>query len=149
MADQPAPITPEECIEFVRTMNGLQRSLRTRLTPVLEQGHGIDLALFVVLKQIESGVVHAGRIARGTMLHPSQITRQLDKLEQLGLIERTLDREDSRRILLALTPAAHALFRSVEAAFAQELGPSLASMAPERRRLLVQALQQLGDDLAL
>jgi DNA-binding MarR family transcriptional regulator len=148
VAEQPAPITAEECIEFVRSMNGLQRALRTRLRPVLEQDHGVDLALFVVLKQIESGVVHAGRIAQGTMLHPSQITRQLDKLEHLGLIERTLDREDSRRIRLALTPAAHEMFRSIETAFAEQLGPALAGIAPERRRVLVEAIQQLDEALS-
>lgn len=143
----PTPITPEDCIEFVRAMNGVQRSLRTRLSPLLEREHGIDLRLFVVLRQIAGGIAHPGELALGAMESPSQITRQLDKLERLGLIERALDRADSRRIRVVLTPAAEDLFRSVETAFAEELGPALAQMEPARRKALVAGLKEMGETL--
>jgi DNA-binding MarR family transcriptional regulator len=142
-----SPISAEECTAFVRAMAGLQRALRVRLTPLLEQEHGIDLRLFVVLKQIAGGIAYPSGLALDASESPSQITRQLDKLERLGLIERALDRKDSRRIRLALTPAAEALFRSVEAAFAEQIGPALSKLEPDRRRVLIAGLQDLGEAL--
>lgn len=142
-----ASISAEDCIEFVRAMNGLHRALRLRLSPLLEQEHGIDLRLFVVLKQIANGVAHPGGLALGAMESPSQITRQLDKLEERGLIERALDRTDSRRIRLALTPAAEALIESIEVAFAEQIGPALSTLEPARRHIVTAALQTLTETL--
>jgi DNA-binding MarR family transcriptional regulator len=81
------------------------------------------------------------------MESPSQITRQLDKLEKLGFIERSLDREDSRRIRLSLTKQALALFAGVEGSFAELLGPALSELEADHREALTTGLSRLVEAL--
>ncbi len=138
-----SPVSAEDCIEFVRAMSSLQRALALRLSPLLEQQHGLDLRLFVLLKRIHGGAAHPGALASFSMESPSQITRQLDKLEGLGFIERSLDREDSRRIRLALTGRATALFEGVEGSFAELIGPALSELEPDHRQALLLGLGSL------
>jgi len=143
----PDPISADECIEFVRRMSSLQRALALRLSPLLEQEHGLDLRLFVLLKRIHGGCAHPSALASFSMESPSQITRQLDKLEKLGFIERSLDREDSRRIRLSLTKRALALFAGVEGSFAELLGPALSELEADHRKALTTGIGRLVEAL--
>lgn len=129
---------------FVRALGALQRGLALTVKPWMEEALGIDLRLFVLLKRIQGGVAHPGELAKGSVETPSQVTRQVDKLERLGLVERALDREDSRRIRLALTPRARSLLDEVDAAFVRRLAPAFAGIDAAQRAAMVSGLQALS-----
>ena len=137
-------ISAEECMGFVRALGDLQRGLALKVKPWMEAALGIDLRLFILLKRIQGGCAHPGELAKGSMETPSQVTRQVDKLQGLGLVERTLDREDSRRIRLALTPRAKSLLDEVDAAFVRLLAPAFDSIDAGDRRSMVAGLQTLS-----
>lgn len=132
---------------FVRALGALQRGLALKVKPWMEEALGIDLRLFILLKRIQGGCAHPGALAKGSMETPSQVTRQVDKLESLGLVERALDREDSRRIRLALTPRALSLLEEADEALARLLGPALGEIHAAEREAMVRGLQTLSETI--
>ncbi len=133
---------------LIRTLGSVHKAMRARLTPLLAERFGIDLGLFILLRQIEDGAAHPGDLARESMEPPSQISRRLDKLQRLNLVHRTLDPEDSRRIRLALTPEGRAVVETVDASAVEALGPALAAIPAEVRRTVMEGLQALAGALA-
>lgn len=131
-------------MSLVRALAALQRGLALRVSPRMQEEHGLDLRLFVLMKRIAGGAAHPGELARFSLEQPSQISRQLDKLESLGLIERTLDREDSRRIRLALTAPAARLLDSIDEAFVELIGPAFSTIHAAERKAMITGLQTLS-----
>lgn len=129
---------------FVRALGALQRGLALKVKPWMEDATGLDLRLFILMKRIQGGGAHPGALAKGSMETPSQVTRQVDKLERLGLVERTLDREDSRRIRLVLTARAVSLLEEADEAFARMLGPALGQIEAAEREAMVRGLHTLS-----
>ena len=137
-------ISAEECMDLVRTVGAMRRGFAQRLSPILQDRYGIDMHLFVLLKRVEQGVAHPGALARGALEPPSQITRQIDKLQAQGFVVRTLDREDSRRIRLELTEKAHELLGSVDEAVVSLIGPPLAQLSATDRKSLIDGLRHIN-----
>ena len=140
----PTTVSAEECMDLVRTVGAMRRGFAQRLSPILQDRYGVDMQLFVLLKRIEQGAAHPGALARGAMEPPSQITRQIDKLQALGFVVRTLDREDSRRIRLQLTEKARALLGSVDDAVVSLIGPPLAELPAADRKALIEGLRHIN-----
>jgi DNA-binding MarR family transcriptional regulator len=55
------------------------------------------------------GPMTAGALAREASLSPGALTTVLDRLEQMGLVTRTRDEEDRRRVLIEITDSAREL----------------------------------------
>jgi DNA-binding MarR family transcriptional regulator len=51
----------------------------------------------------------AGELAEAASLSPGAVTTVLDRLERMGLVTRTRDEADRRRVLVELTPKARQL----------------------------------------
>jgi DNA-binding MarR family transcriptional regulator len=51
----------------------------------------------------------AGELAEAASLSPGAVTTVLDRLERMGLVTRTRDQADRRRVLVELTPKAREL----------------------------------------
>ena len=51
----------------------------------------------------------AGELAEAASLSPGAVTTVLDRLERMGLVTRTRDEADRRRVLVELTPKAREL----------------------------------------
>ncbi|HYL07082.1 MAG TPA: MarR family transcriptional regulator [Candidatus Udaeobacter sp.] len=58
-----------------------------------------------LLRRLREGPRSAGALASELGVAAPSLTRQLQKLEDKGLIVRTMDPEDRRRVVVTLTPA--------------------------------------------
>ena len=75
--------------------------------------------------------VTVGELAEHLLIRHHSAVELGNRLEALGLVERTVDPADGRRILLSLTPAAESILTRMSAAHLQELrriGPRLAGL---------------------
>jgi len=75
--------------------------------------------------------ITVGELAEHLLIRHHSAVELSNRLEALGLIERNVDPDDGRRILLSLTPAAESVLTRMSAAHLQELrriGPRLAGL---------------------
>jgi DNA-binding MarR family transcriptional regulator len=94
--------------EFVEA-NGRKRGLREALGFRLGGGRG------KILFQLREQPMTLSAIAAANGIDASYATIVVDKLESLGLVERTAHPEDRRRKLVRLTAAGHAAAAAADA----------------------------------
>ncbi|WP_118915431.1 MarR family winged helix-turn-helix transcriptional regulator [Mycobacterium shigaense] len=85
--------------------------------------------------------------------HCSQptMTTQVRRLEDAGLVSRTVDPGDARAVRIQITPEGRRTLNAVRADRAAAIEPQLATLAPEDRRVLgdaVKVLRRLVDSAA-
>jgi DNA-binding MarR family transcriptional regulator len=94
--------------EIIRTQQAIIASFSSSVgMPASRLGLIRQLA---VHKLEGAGVIH---IARQLGIHAAAVTRQLDALEEMGLVERTGHEGDGRRVTVRLTPKGVRLFERV------------------------------------
>jgi DNA-binding MarR family transcriptional regulator len=69
----------------------------------LAETHGLTGPQALLLKALHKGSISAGELASRLSLSQATVTDILNRLEQRGLIRRTRDTEDRRRVLVAAT----------------------------------------------
>lgn len=75
-----------------------------------EAGVGLNFSQFLALKRLgDDGAMAPGELARVLNYNPGALTRLLDKLEQLGYLQRVPDANDRRSLRLELTAAGRAV----------------------------------------
>ena len=111
----------------------IRRALRFRVDDV--RGHHLERPAYSILAKLyDDGPQRSGVLADVFGLDPSTITRQVQALEQDGLIGRTTDPADGRAFLLGLTAEGRTTLEQVRG---------------ERRRILRSLLETWPtDDLA-
>jgi DNA-binding MarR family transcriptional regulator len=92
--------------------------------------------------------IHQGALAAQLDVEPITITRILDRLEEAGLIERLLYRQDRRVRLLRLTPAAHPLIDDISTIGALTRGEAMEGVSDEDRARLLDILLRMKANLA-
>ncbi len=70
----------------------------------LWQSLEITLTQFRCLRLLYISPMQAGDLAKKLSLSPTSLTRVLERLESRQLVDRSIDREDRRRIWVSLTP---------------------------------------------
>lgn len=68
---------------------------------------GITFARYEVLVLLSfsrSGSLPLSKVGERLMVHPTSVTNLIDRLESQGMVARTIDASDRRRILASLTP---------------------------------------------
>lgn len=88
--------------EVVRAVADLVGLIEPRLLG-LWQELGMTLSQRRVLRRLRDGTRSAGDVAESLGISAPSMTRMLSKLEHRGLIVRTLDQGDRRRVLVELT----------------------------------------------
>jgi DNA-binding MarR family transcriptional regulator len=76
------------------------------------------------------------------------MSRQLGRIEQLGLIERRPDPDDSRGQLIRVTPEGARRVEAARVARRRYLEQALGAWSPQERALLADQLHRLNDALA-
>lgn len=75
---------------------------------------GITFARYEVLVLLsfsQSGSLPLSKVGERLMVHPTSVTNLVDRLEAQGLVERTVDAADRRRILASLTPEGRSVMK--------------------------------------
>ena len=138
----------DQAAVYLRIMQQLNQGFARQFAPILDEQHGIDFRLYFILRLIETGAVHPGAISKAIHLPNSVITRHLDQLVERGLLERSLDAEDSRRIKLTLTKEGQRVAREANRTICGIVGTRLERLAPARREAFLSALSVLATDTA-
>jgi DNA-binding MarR family transcriptional regulator len=92
-----------------------QAARRAGLTPQQHQ------ALLAIKGAPAAAPVIIGDLAQALLIRPHSAVELVDRLAQLGLLERREDPVDHRRVRIALTPHAEALLSELSAAHLKEL----------------------------
>ena len=92
-----------------RSLSVLFGRARSFSLQVAKQVHpGLDTASYALLVHLyETGPVRAAEIVERTGLDKSTVSRQIARLEELGLLERAVDSADGRARIVQLTAIGH------------------------------------------
>jgi DNA-binding MarR family transcriptional regulator len=92
-------------------LNVLAQEVSTRLSAIYAERFGLDIPQWRILANLATrGDLTAQEIARITFSHKSTISRAVGELEGRKLIQRAMDPEDGRALVLRLTPKGRVLF---------------------------------------
>jgi DNA-binding MarR family transcriptional regulator len=97
----------------------------------------------------DEGPQRLGGIAAAFRLDPSTITRQVQAVERLGLVERAGDPLDRRATLLSLTAHGAQAVDTARAHRRRMLDAILVDWTDEERRQFLRALQRFNDTMDL
>jgi DNA-binding MarR family transcriptional regulator len=130
---------------------GRVMGLGTRVIEATLQRHDLRLSDFDVLATLRRlgppYVATPSRVTQSLMLSPATLTSRLDRLENIGLIERRADPDDRRSLLVALTTAG---FDRIDAAVTDHVQTEeqiLGVLSAKQRRSLDDALTTLLQSL--
>jgi DNA-binding MarR family transcriptional regulator len=104
---EPDPFTPEEFAAWrgmLRVHSAVFRELDRRL--LAEHGFGIDsYGVMITLVSTPARSLPIGELGMRRNLSPSGISRSVDRLTTLGLLERVTNPDDARSLLVRITDA--------------------------------------------
>jgi DNA-binding MarR family transcriptional regulator len=129
--------------EFMHTWFTFGQAIKSKVVPILEHHHNADFFDFMVLNLIHEGNIHPGAIAEKIVVQPSKISRVLEDLAKRGLVKRSLDAEDSRRVRLELSTEGQKVLREVYATIRTILEPSFAEVGHEHIRNIMQSVTHM------
>jgi DNA-binding MarR family transcriptional regulator len=96
-------------------LNVLAQDVSERLSRIYTARFNLDIPQWRILANLASrGPSTAQLIARLTLSHKSTISRAVQDLEERGLIERKISKNDRRSYLLQLTAEGRRLFRELQ-----------------------------------
>jgi len=115
---------------------------------IKEAGISLDRALFPLLIGIERyGPIGVVDLADGVGRDYTTVSRQVAKLEALGLIERKPSSSDGRVHEAIVTPKGRTLTKALDAARGRIVAPILAKWTDQDFRDLVRLMRRYVDDL--
>ena len=96
-----------------------------------------------VLSWLTMGSSAAAVLAEKLAVSRPTVTLVIDGLQARGLVERTGDDSDRRRVTISMTPAGETALAAADAAVANRLDEVLAPLGPEKAASIVAALELL------
>ena len=103
---------------------------------------GITFAQRRVLRRLREGPLSAGAIAADLGVSAPSVTRQLQRLEDHGLIVRAIDSDDRRRVLVKLTPAGKAFLADHKVFGDSPITQAAGDLSPREQRELARHLER-------
>jgi len=129
-------------------LSGCLNSPRQDDVLLREAGVSLDRALFPLLVHLSAATaMSVAKLAEQVGRDPSTVSRQLGKLEQLGLVRRPAAREDMRVRDAAVSKAGLRTVAAITVARRKLLGEFLQDWPPEERELFPKLLQRLADSM--
>lgn len=126
----------------------LGQAIKRHVVPTLEREHGIDLRDFVFLESVDRGARYPGLLAERMCVPPSHVSRVLEDHERKGLLRRSLDPQDSRRVRLELTERGARALAETRATVVGLLERATADLPPERVAALADTLVRMSATLS-
>lgn len=115
-----------------------------------EKEVGLSAAQIFVLKKVkeESGL-SINDLAERTTTHQSSVSVVVKKLEDRGLVKRSTSKEDSRRVMVFLTPEGEKKLSVMPRMVQEQMIDALQSMSPEKTALLSQLMREFITDAGI
>lgn len=134
-------------LDFMRLLWRIEHGLQSR-SKQMEAAIGITGPQRLVLRIVDRFPgVSAGQLAHVLRLHPSTITGIVQRLVDKGLLGRTADRADRRRIQLRVRPGAKPFTRRSPTTIELAVARALAGVPPGHVRHARSVLTALADAL--
>ena len=135
-------------LDFLKLVWQLDHGLRSR-SKRMEQELGVTGPQRFAIRMLgDQGPLSAGELAEHLELHPSTLTGVLERLLRAGLVTRTSDPSDGRKVVLALTEAGKRIDRRQSGTVESAVRSALSQASPEDRaaarrvlELIVKALE--------
>jgi DNA-binding MarR family transcriptional regulator len=102
----------------VTSVMRVQQLLLSRIEDILKP-FSLTFAAYEALRLLaftRTGSMPMGKMGTRLMVHPAAVTNAISKLEQRGLVWRSMSPDDRRVVLAAITPAGRALVDEATAA---------------------------------
>jgi DNA-binding MarR family transcriptional regulator len=142
------PIIADPVLDFMRLLWNVEHGLQSR-SKWMEATLGITGPQRLVLRIVRDRPdLSAGELAHILHLHPSTITGILQRLVSKGLLQRTRDRHDSRRVRLRARAAAQRLMDPSSITVEAAIKGALTSIPPRRIQHAREVLTAIADTLA-
>ncbi len=109
----------------------------------------MTLAQYRVLVFLDAGVRPATQVAQLLDVTPPTVTSLVDALESRGLVARSADPDDRRRVVCSLTPAGRRALQRGDVLVGERLGRLLDRLAPGEAEQAVSGLEALNRAMEL
>ena len=131
----------ETFLNLVRTADALSRELELVLQP-----HGITGTQYNVLRILrgagDEGATCSG-ISERLLAYDPDVTRLLDRLEKMQLVQRQRSTTDRRVVMTTITPAGLELLTKLDAPMAAQLRRQFEKIGRDRLRALIADLEEI------
>jgi DNA-binding MarR family transcriptional regulator len=129
------------------TRRWTRSSRRQRLQHELYTVGGIELSVSQIdaLESVAAGDIRMHELAARLLIDPSTATRTVAPLVDLGLLERAPDPDNRRYVILRCTAAGRRTAKRIGKERMQLMEHVLAPMAPDRRLLFADLLEEYLD----
>ncbi|KHD87558.1 MAG: transcriptional regulator [Bdellovibrio sp. ArHS] len=125
-----------DCIRFIF------KALRVSSSQ-FEKDIGLSAAQIFVLKQLkEEPGLSINDLALRTTTHQSSVSVVVKKLEEQGFVTRATSKEDSRRVVVSLTPEGEKKLSVIPRTVQEEMIESLQRMDPEKTKKLAALMKE-------
>jgi DNA-binding MarR family transcriptional regulator len=111
-------------------------------------GHDLTLSQYITLKKLNLGTANASELAQAAELNPSAMTRVLDRLEAMGLVQREAHPSDRRALCIVLTERGRSIFPELVACADRVRDRALAGLDDGQRAELVRMLEHVHANLS-
>lgn len=127
-------------------LTGCLNSPRQDEVLLREAGVALDRALFPLLVRLSAArTLSVGQLAEQAGRDPSTVSRQIAKLEQIGLVKRPSTRQDMRVRAAAITKAGERTVAALAAARRRLLGELVRDWPASERKAFARLVQKMAD----
>ncbi len=134
--------------ELVRIPPILHRKLHRDLFKVVLQEVGADIAhhhMMIIRMIQESGPLSSSEIGEMLAIAKSQMTHSVDRLIELGMVEREHSTEDRRRVRISLTEKGRSTLERVDKSINNRLKEKLAILSDNELKKLAECFRYIGE----
>jgi DNA-binding MarR family transcriptional regulator len=126
------------------------RIVRSKLINIALADIDIDvkfLHLEIMMVLTEEGTLHSAEIGKRLQIAKAQMTHLIDKLVELGLVERNIDADDRRTINISLTERGQKFMEHQNSIAINAVGEYIADLEESELETLTTSLRNLRDIL--
>ena len=127
------------------------RGVRRKLlkTALVDTGVDISPLHFEIMKLLhEAGTLHVAEIGERLRIARAQMTHLIDKLADLGIVERQMDTADRRMTNIVLTGKGEAILEEQDSNIKNAIKETLSCLTDEELQDLSDSLRKLRDILS-